>query len=364
MTGAEERGVGREKTAGEPRRKPLPLHAAFLGFGALAMAAQVLLLRELMVALAGDESALGVGLACWLVGIVVGARLARRFVAAGLGAASAGLALLAAWAPVAVIASRLLRWVLPPAPGELPGLGSALACALITLAPAGALVGWTFTALASAAARTWSAGAAITRLYITESLGALAGGVLVTFVLIPRLDPLRGALLGGGLALVLTLPGSRAGLLAGWRNLMALSAGLLLLVGAAGPLHGWTEQVRFAGTAPEIPLLSFTDTPYQHLALGGDEIRHLYSSGQYVGSFPDPYGSESLAHLLACLAPHPRRVLALGGFERGPLRFLLRHPIERLTLVEPDRAAFEDGGSCPIATSVSTSAPRRSSSSS
>ena len=35
------------------------------------------------------------------------------------------------------------------------------------------------------------------------------------------------------------------------------------------------------------------------LAIGGDDVRHLYASGQYVGSFPDPWGAGSLGHLLA-----------------------------------------------------------------
>jgi hypothetical protein len=38
----------------------------------------VLLLRELVVDVAGDEAAIGVGLAAWLGGIAAGASVARR----------------------------------------------------------------------------------------------------------------------------------------------------------------------------------------------------------------------------------------------------------------------------------------------
>ncbi|MHC5059040.1 MAG: spermidine synthase, partial [Planctomycetota bacterium] len=61
---------------------------------------------------------------------------------------------------------------------------------------------------------------------------------------------------------------------------------------------------------------------------------------QYTGSFPDPYGAESLGHLVACLAPRPERVVVFGGAERGLLRVLLRHPVREIVLVEPDRWAF------------------------
>ncbi|HEX9187595.1 MAG TPA: hypothetical protein VGB87_11010, partial [Vicinamibacteria bacterium] len=53
-------------------------HAAFLAAGLLATAAQVLLLRELVVDAAGDEAAIGIGLAAWLLGIALGAAAARR----------------------------------------------------------------------------------------------------------------------------------------------------------------------------------------------------------------------------------------------------------------------------------------------
>ncbi len=81
------------------------------------------------------------------------------------------------------------------------------------------------------------------------------------------------------------------------------------------------------------------DTPYAHLALGGDP-RELWESGAFSATFPDPYASETLAHLAASLAESPRRILALGPVERGALRFLLRHSPERVDLVVSDPLAF------------------------
>jgi spermidine synthase len=69
-------------------------------------------------------------------------------------------------------------------------------------------------------------------------------------------------------------------------------------------------------------------------------VWHLYASGQYAASFPDAYGSESLGHLVASLAPRPERVLALGGAEKGLVRVLLLHPVGEIVLVEPDRWGF------------------------
>ncbi len=54
------------------------LAALFIAAGGLALTVQVMLLRELMVALQGDETAVALGLAAWLAGIAAGALAARH----------------------------------------------------------------------------------------------------------------------------------------------------------------------------------------------------------------------------------------------------------------------------------------------
>jgi spermidine synthase len=316
-------------------------HAGFLAAGLLATAAQVLLLRELVVDAAGDEAAIGVGLAAWLAGIALGASAARRRPSRAAPAdAGIGLALLAVLPPLGIVGGRWLRVALAPGAGELPGLGLVLALSLATLAAPGAAVGWAFTTLAASASRLWAAGEGIARLYVVESLGSLLGGLAVTALAGSWLPPLRLASLFGGAAALLALAACRGGTVA-LPRLHALAAGLCLCLAATSPwIDDRSERARFSATAPGLPLQAATDTPYQHLALGGDDVSHLYASGQYAGSFPDPWGAESLGHLLALLAPRPRSVLLVGGLERGLVPVLLRHPVRRLVVVEPDRAAF------------------------
>jgi spermidine synthase len=315
-------------------------HAAFLAAGLLATAAQVLLLRELVVDAAGDEAAIGVGLAAWLAGIALGAAVARRRrPLAAPGDAAAGLLALALLPPLAMLGGRLLRLALAPEAGELPGLGDVLAFSLATLAPPGLAVGWTFTALAASASRLWEAGEGIARLYVVESLGSLLGGVAVSVLAGAWLAPLRLAALLGVLGALLALAAGRGVLTRRWYLGAALAVSGALLAASPG-LDAASQRARFAGIAPGLKLRAVAETPYQHLALGGDDVLHLYASGQYAASFPDPYAAESLGHLLALLAPRPRRVLMFGGTEGGLLPVLLRHPVEKLVLVEPDAAAF------------------------
>ena len=327
------------------RRSRWGLAPLFFAAGGLALAVQVTLLRELMVALQGDEAAVGLGLAAWLAGIAVGALLARGLAAGSPGKwAAAGFALLAVAGPAEVVVARLGRWALSPPAGEWMSLGPAFLLAAATLFPAGALVGFTFTALAAAAPGAgWRPGEGLAGLYILESLGSLAGGLLVTFLVVPLLDPLRGIFLCAGICLLTGSAALRRGILPGARVLpflgMALAA--LSLPPLSRPLDDATVKARFRGLAPGIPLRAWADTPYQHVSLGGDGTRHLYSGGQYAGSFPDPSEEEALAHQLISLAPRPDPVLAVGSGLAGPLRFLLQGPVKRLDLVEMDGRALE-----------------------
>jgi spermidine synthase len=214
-----------------------------------------------------------------------------------------------------------------------------LTLALATLALPGAAVGWAFTALAAAAARLWRVAEAVRRVYVVESLGSLAGGLLVT-LLVGRTASLRLLALCGCACALLALAAAARGVVSA-RVPLALAALATAAVAATSALFDAPlERMRFAATAPGVALRAVLDTPYQHLELGGDEVRHLYASGQYAGSFPDPYAAEALGHLAALLAPRPSRVLLVGGGERGLVSVLLRHPVAELTLVEPDAAAW------------------------
>ena len=319
------------------RDSPPRLLPAFAAAGFGATAAQVLLLRELLVSAAGDEAAIGTGLAAWLLGITLGALATRRAAPGRLPLlASPLLALLALAGGAGIAALRLLGLAASPPPGELPGLGTVLLLASATLLPAGALVGASFAALAAAPGRHLPPGAALARLYVAESIGSLAAGCAASLLVGTLLAPFPGALLAGlgvsALAAASHLPGRR----------FAVGALLVLAVAlaAARPLDDATEKARFASLAGPTPLRAVRDTPHAHLALGGDGPLVLFSGGAYAASFPDPFTSEGFAHLAASLAPAPRRVLATSDLARGALRFLLLHGPERVDLVEPDPRAL------------------------
>ncbi len=228
--------------------------------------------------------------------------------------------------------------------GELLPLGPSLLLALEVFVIPGALVGVGFVAIAASATRSEpSARQAIGKLYVFEAIGSLVAGTLASLVLIPLMRPYAGLALLLTLGLAATMPAARAGLIGGGRSLPLLGCALLLfaITPASTRVETATQRARFATLAPGVALLDWDDTPYEHVALGGGDVKNLYAGGIYVTSFPDVSEDESRAHQLMLLNPHPARVLALGGIETGLLRFCLKHPVQRLDLVILDRRAFE-----------------------
>ena len=321
--------------------------ALFAAAGAMALSIQIYTLREYMVALGGDEAAVGLGLFAWLAGIALGAAMARLLAARwSRELAAVALGLLAASGFVEMLLARLGRRLVSVPTGELFALGPSLALALEVFVIPGLLVGVGFVTIAASATRSdQRASEAIGRLYVFEAVGSLVAGTLASLVLIPLMRPCAGLLLLLALGLAAATPAAWARLIGGRRSLALLAAVLLLvaLSPVSTKIETATQRARFATQSQQGQLLDWDDTPYEHIALSRGDTHNLYANGVYVTSFPDVSEDESRAHQLMLLSPSSSRVLALGGIETGLLRFCLKHPVQRLDLVVLDRRAFELG---------------------
>ncbi len=313
----------------------------FFAAGFLAMPVQVFLLRELVVNAAGDEAAIGAGLALWLLGIALGARFLRVRESARVARMTRWLfAILVLSGPLGILASRASRAILAPPPGELPGVGNVLLLAAVCLLPAGITVGGLFTSLANATKKLWEAETGIRQLYIGEAAGSLLGGTATTIACGLGIQPLVASLGLSAFAacLIIASMGSRPR--GGARPLYLAAFTVLLCAVFEFRLDSASEALRFSGIAKGIEFRASLHTPYQHMIIAGQSPAYLYSSGRFVAAFPDPWTSETLAHEVACLTPEPSRILALGPVVLGTLRFLLLHPVKQIDIVEPDQEAL------------------------
>ncbi|SEH87110.1 spermidine synthase [Mycolicibacterium rutilum] len=279
---------------------------------------------------AGYVAALGVG--ALLVKPVLH-RAGPVFIAVEIALAIVGgLSAAALYVAFAFIGGSL--WVLAIGTALIGGLVGAEVPLLMTLLQRGRVAADTDT------------GRVLANLNAADYLGALIGGLLWPFLLLPQLGMIRGAAATGiinvvaaavvALFLLRRIVSGRELAAA----LIALAAALALLVtllaGADG-IQTSTRQ-RLYGD----PIVAYRQSAYQEIVVTrrGADTR-LYLDGGLQFSTRDEYRyTESLVY--PALADGPRSVLVLGGGDGLAARELLRHnAIENIVQVELDPAVID-----------------------
>ena len=376
------------------------LGCALFSVGLTAIVGQILLMRELLATLYGNELLFGVILAAWLGWGAVGAGLAagRRRAPAGPGASrmAAGLAAAALLLPAQLALVRGLRTLLGATPGSMLDVGTLVLSVVLILAPLCLCLGALFTAGTRALVE---GGGTPGWAYVLDSIGAVTGGVLFSFVFVRWLNPFQTAFLIGAfdlavaaLVLALTapaepgkLPSADLGVLPsrppwpGWpqatlrarqevrrpvfplaplaspspartakprARLIAVST-LAVLTVAAFPLGRavQTASLRLewpdaaSGTAQS--LLFSGDSPYGRLAVQARGNQRIFYSNSALAFETQSTTPEEVAHLPLLAHPAPRDVLLIGGGIAGDLREILKHPVETVTYVELDPLLIE-----------------------
>jgi spermidine synthase len=281
--------------------------------------AQALLLREAMAAMGGSELAWGSVMAMWLIGMGVGARCGVRWGTAG--AADALPSLVIGLTGVGAIIFRAAPALTGAAPGETITTWHALwlwAAAVLPSATAGGLA---FPILATGIGDRGAG-----RAYTLEAVGALIGGLTVSFVLAP---------FGTAAAILSSFGGVSAIQL--WHRSRALATSVLAVCLAtavpAGSIlasAGW----RWAGHPGSLG--KWKETRQQRIDLAAGHPASLYADGRLLASYPDPYSTVPWAHLLMLMHPDPERVITLGCLADGAIQAMARHRAREIVAVEED----------------------------
>jgi len=334
------------------------MHLVVLAWGAQAIVAQSLLLREALVLMFGSELAWGIVLFAWLLGVALGAilgGLAAKRIRYPEVALAIVLLLLGVAACVEIWVFRGARAWLGVGPGELLPLPQTVLAAVLCVSPVSTLVGLAFPlACCVQRARRSSTTTLLSfaRVYAIESAGSLVGGAAFSFWAIEHLAPIQTALLCAAATAL-----ASAGLLATWPHRghgrsfrpaasttlgLAAVAALVTAVVAGNTLNRQLVDRRWCTLAPGYDLVAEADSKHQNLAIGQLEDQYtLFCDGQVATDFPDPRTFAPQAHFWLCEHPAPRHVLLLGGGAEGLLTEVLRHPIEHVDYVEIDAWQIE-----------------------
>jgi spermidine synthase len=339
-----------------------------LAVGALGVSCvmtQLALMRELLGAFSGNELVLGVvlgnwllllGLGTWLGGkwkflperVENGPALARK----GGGRAPSSLGQLQK--PLAVfIVLQLLVAILPLLQvlllralrnlifirGASVGVGDTVVSALLLLLPYGLAAGCALTLACALLAREQGV-AGIGRVYVADSIGSVAGGILFSFVLVRFFDHASILVFPAVLNL---LAGAALGFRAGHKRLAALAGtlaaaivALAVLVDLDGVSTGWQYWPQY--------IVARANSPYGKLVVTeSDGQFDFIENGIPLTSTRDDQRVEEAVHYAMAQRSGRRKVLLIGGGISGTAREILKYPVSRVDYVELDPVILELG---------------------
>lgn len=327
-------------------KKRIVLYTLLFSYGFSALIVQTLLLREYIVQFLGSELSVALVFFAWFLGIAVGATAFNFFDRINISNFTT-LIFAFIFLFLGLFLSSFARIILKLPVGELVPTVKMIVAALIFVFPSGVGVGMSFPAIANIISNNeifekslslWSA------IFGVEALGSLCAGMLFTFVLVQRLDPLAIAFL------TMIFIFFALGLFACEVKLKKLGAPLFLvfaLLIAAFILWGKSafnilRSYLYERIYPAQEVVARVETPYKRLELVKNLGQfNLFADGQILTSFPDERRHALYSHLLLCLHPNPKRVLFLGGGIEGVVQHALLHPVKRLDVVMLDRREFE-----------------------
>jgi spermidine synthase len=334
---------------------------AMFCLGVFSVFAQVMFMRELFVVFFGNELSIGGALACWFVGIGLGAlasdllsrfgivRRSIRWVLFGV------LVALAAALPFQVYYIRIARTFFSVSAGEYAPLLSLLLFTLSVFLPTSFGIGLFFPFACEAGSGGDGADGrrdgqgyfgdsigSISGLYVIEAAGSMSGGVLLSYVLLPLASPYMSILLACSAAF------AGASVVAPKRSVrraVALGAVITTVIAIAQPswlraAEEWTVSNRWKSwgvTGTRAHLAANVNSVYQNLAVIESEGQFtLYANGQALFAFPSEYESEHQACFIMAQAPRARQVLVLGGNPVGIVREFLDLGVTEVVYVSLD----------------------------
>jgi len=299
--------------------------------GFISILGQVVLLRELGVALYGVELIYILAMAVWLLWSAVGAMLGPRSRVPGKPAAGWAFAAFAAVFFADVLFIRCFRNLAGAFAGTFMPFPLQLAALGIALMPTGLLMGLLFQ---------WSGrilvagGGRLARAYAAESIGGVAAGGGATLLFFAGIQNLAAAWICSGTAV-----GTWIWLCFEGRRRIPAAAVALIALTAGG---FWLPGLDLATTRWSHPdLVASRDSPYGRLTLTHRMDQFVLYENDVLSFETQSVDAESLAHLAALSLERVDAAAVLGGGMEGLLRELIRHPVKAVDYVELDPSLID-----------------------
>jgi spermidine synthase len=285
---------------------PIQVKALFVMLGFITMITQLVMLREFVKSLHGNELVIGLFLSIWMVLTAAGALAGSRYMARISGRTLLKSILLLAAYPV--ILYLLLIWItrLVLLPGIIPGILSSISQMALLIIPFNLVSGFLFSYLC----RSVKSKKVDASFYMLDSVGSMTGGLLFGLILVFFMNNIQVILLlflitAITLVLLFKYPVKRI------PRMIVLCSGMVAFGMVQFPeVRNQLESLRFKGEK----ILDTKDTPQGNLTFA---IRDGQTTG-YLDMNPimvsfDPARCEELVHYPALQHPAPVTFLVIGG---------------------------------------------------
>ncbi|MBM4287273.1 MAG: hypothetical protein FJ135_03825 [Deltaproteobacteria bacterium] len=312
-------------------------YGLIIGYGALTLAAQIIILREFLTLAQGNELYLGLALWAWLLWTAVGSLTGGRLAVIRPVAKPTLVQLLVVLGiclPLTMLAIRSLPTLMHWPTGLAPTPASLGFWYIVLSGPFGFMSGLFFPLACRWLQEDRSPTGLMGRAYALDALGMSLGGVLLYLLLLGRVDSFwlaagLGCTVISLLVLALVLRGRRPWILI--IVLLALTGSLLFqgdVLSEASRRWQW----------PQHTVLAVKETPYSVWSATREaEQISFAANGLWFFSWPDPQSAEEQVHYALLQHPRPEKVLLLGGGVAGLAGEILKTPsLTRLDYVELD----------------------------
>lgn len=322
----------------------ISLCVMLLGF--TAMASQIILTREFLIAFYGNEFSVGIVLMNWLIGGAIGSMLLAKFlprIKNKISAFALCQAILSSMLVFIILAIRSIKIFLKIPLGSIVPISTMVWVTFLILVPLCSIFGFMFALSCSIfCEKNQDKASGIGLIYILEAVGSAVAGILVSLFLMRITHALNliGVLIlvNVSLSFFLILFYQNKGwmkiVLLIWVGKMFLtSLASFYLVEGWEKLHNYSLSKHWQG----YEVLDSKSSIYANITVvKKEEQTSFFNNGLLAYTVPDEQKAEEAVHFVLLEHLEPKSVLLIGGGVGGLVREALKEPVERVDYVELD----------------------------
>lgn len=324
------------------------LGIAIFVIGASGIIAQIILLRELLVSFYGNEFSIGLVLANWLILEALGSFFLGKTIERTknrIGLFTLFVTIFSCSLTLMIYLARIIKNIIGAAPGEILNIPTMFLTSFIILLPLSVTHGALFTFSCNLFANLSQNQKAVGRVYVIETCGTIAGGILLPYLLIPYLSSFAiafgvGILNFFSLGLIfLTLSKRKLPVLLSFGGAVTLFL-LLFLNQIPQKLQNLSLAQKWRG----YDVVYSSNSKYGNITVVKRQEQYAFlEDGIPVINTPnyDIGFAESFVHFSLLSHPDPKKVLIIGGACGGILTEILKHPVQAVYYIELDPLLIE-----------------------